>query len=155
MHQWWEALGQLYKMLQDADALALSREARRRLIIAIGALDAALLNCATADCPIRSVVLESRPGGGRETEPDSSAVAVAQPGADSSVESCRTCRWWNDGRAGTSGEGMCLLTRTESREADGPPIAVNTLARATASDARVGAVLVTRLSYACSQWTPL
>ncbi len=155
MHQWWETLGQLYKMLQDADALGLSRDARRRLIMTIGALDTALLNCATVECPIRAVVLESNREPGQAGAGPTPAGGTATQETDSAIETCRNCRWWS-GHRGTAGEGVCLLTRTEGTAAErSAPIVVHTLAHATANDPQVGAVLLTRLSYACSQWTPL
>lgn len=155
MQQWWDALRQLYRMLEDADALGLSRETRRRLIVAIGALDNALLNCATADCPIRSVV-ESQPREGAPPGAASAEVAGVQRGADSTVASCHNCRWWMDHRADAEQRGRCLLTRTEAGETGtARTMAANTLARAVAQDAQIGAVLLTDRSYTCSQWAPL
>jgi hypothetical protein len=60
MQQWWEALDQLTALLRDADALGLSREARNRLIAAVGALDSAMITCAAFDCPLR-VAFQSQP----------------------------------------------------------------------------------------------
>ncbi len=162
MQQWWDALGQLYAMLQDSDALALSREARRRLIVAIGALDKALLNCATVDCPIRSTVQETQPTqpGAQDARTASSKgpSVEAQSNAAAAMQTCATCRWWARHRTGMAvSEGVCLLTKTENSVAAGASRSepANTLARAAANDPQVGAVLLTQLPYACSQWAPL
>lgn len=154
MYQWWDGLGQLYQMLQDADALGLSREARRRLIVALGALDGALLQCATVDCPLRSAAQEETSGREAQASP---AAAEARAEGDAIVETCHNCRWWARGERQTVRvEGMCMLTRTESAAGSAAqPLAVNTLARAAATDPHIGAVLVTELGYACSQWAPV
>jgi hypothetical protein len=53
MQQWWDALDHLTAILHDADALGLTREARDRLVAAIGAFDRAMITCASLECPVR------------------------------------------------------------------------------------------------------
>ena len=62
MQQWWDALDQMTALLRDADALNLSREARRRLVAAIGALDGAMITCASIECPVRLAYEQSQSG---------------------------------------------------------------------------------------------